>query len=89
MTTESEKFAFTNVRPLYRESNEIRADRQRAAPSVVGLSSADVTCKTCGHNWTARSYGEGRFESPLGQLLFTCPECGAEEGVRAGMVLKS
>jgi predicted RNA-binding Zn-ribbon protein involved in translation (DUF1610 family) len=88
MTTESEKFAFTNVRLLYQESNELHADRQPRPPLVVGISAVDVFCKACGHLWTAREYGEGRFRNAAGHFLFDCPECGADEGVRAAVGMK-
>jgi hypothetical protein len=88
MSVETEKFVFSNIRIKYAESNEIRADRQRAAPSAVGITSTDVLCKSCDHVWSAREYGEGRFHQGIGVIMFDCPECKAEEKVHPAKLMK-
>ena len=88
MSIDSEKFVFSNIRIKYQESREIRGDRQRPAPSAVGVTSTDVLCKSCDHAWQAREYGEGRFYAGAGAMMFTCPECKAEETVHPAKLMK-
>lgn len=88
MSVEIEKFVFSNIRIKYEASNEIRSDRQRAAPSAVGIISTDVLCKTCAHVWQARERGEGHFCAGIGVLMFECPECKAEEKVHPAKLMK-
>lgn len=82
MSYESEKFIYDQVSFTFIQSNEIRSDRQRSAPHKTGVRSADVTCKTCGHSWTARTYGEGAIRGgTIGGPIFTCPACNTQEQV--------
>lgn len=82
MSYQSEKFTFDNVSYKYTESREIRSDRQRSAPRRTGVLSADVTCKSCGESWTARTYGRGAIMGgAIGGPIFACPSCNAQEQV--------
>ena len=82
MSYESEKFTFERVSYTYTESNEIRSDRQRSAPQKTGIREAAVTCKSCGHAWTARTFGAGAvMGGAIGGPIFACPACNTQEQV--------
>lgn len=81
MSIESEKFFFGDVQPNWIESKEITSHGQPAEPVRTGIRSVDVSCKTCGHTWTAKSYGEGAFTQTMGGAMIRCPSCHAGEAV--------
>jgi hypothetical protein len=79
MSTGSEKFVVTNVQPIWTESREITTTPR--PPQKTGVRSADVHCKTCGHDWTARNR-DGSLDGVLGGTLVTCPQCRTSEAMR-------
>jgi hypothetical protein len=50
MDAETDKFLFANVLLDYATSREISASRGPGARVKTGVNSANVTCKSCGHN---------------------------------------
>lgn len=85
-TIESDAFEFWGVVQAFQESREIGLSRR--PPTHVGIESAHVRCKACGHEWVARAYGPGSFGGAMGAFDFTCPACSATEFVPAGKLMK-
>lgn len=89
MSIETGNFTFEGIRFKYAESNTISSNGQKSSPIRTGIMSVDVRCKSCGHEWQAREYGEGNFRSAIGQILFECPACSSEEKLRTVALMKS
>lgn len=85
MTVETEKFIITGVDATHSQSREITADPR--FPQKTGIKTATVFCKGCDNLWTARTFGEGCFNTAFGSFIFKCPNCRAEEGVKASVVM--
>jgi uncharacterized protein CbrC (UPF0167 family) len=78
MVVETDEFIVDGATWNYIESREITGNRMRPPPVRGGIKSAVVTCKGCGHNWTARQYGSGSFSHFIGGIVLTCPYCSAD-----------
>jgi predicted RNA-binding Zn-ribbon protein involved in translation (DUF1610 family) len=76
---ESTTFVFEDVEWSYKRSQSLGTTASQMVK--VGLKQVSVTCKKCGHSWTARGYGDGQFLSGLGFVSFECPNCEASERV--------
>jgi hypothetical protein len=70
-----------NVRRGDQTSKALGGGYEPRPPLPGPFESMDVTCNDCGHGWTARRSGEGKFEVHMGAVEFTCPECGQNETV--------
>lgn len=76
MATETDQFIIDNATWNDFESREITGDRVQSPPKQGNLKSAAITCKACGHSWTAYQTGNGRFSPGMGGVVsFTCPSC--------------
>lgn len=75
MSFETDKFIIENVTWNSVESTEVTANRLSSPRIKVGLKSAEVSCKACGHFWTAHQHRKGGLG---GGIFFTCPLCAVE-----------
>ena len=70
--------ALSGLRAEYRQSHQI------GSPSPTrfkaGVESASVSCKSCGHQWTART-PNGGMRAFIGQIRVECPQCNATEPI--------
>lgn len=81
MTVETEKFQLEDIEWSYTESREITGDRNPRPPIKTGIKSTNVICKSCGHSWKARTYGEGRLLPFIGGVILICPSCRVEDRI--------
>jgi hypothetical protein len=82
MSTQSQKFTFSDVEWSYTESREI--SRNPNPPMRTGVQAVTVSCLGCGHAWRAKQYGQGRLRGALGGVIVTCPSCSTDELVDLG-----
>jgi len=76
-------FSVENVQWQYQRSKTIGSSEMVR----TGIEKMDVTCNGCGHAWTARRSGPGRFFPAIVNTLLDCPSCG-QQGAIAGKDLK-
>ena len=82
--TANTRFTTTNVKWQYQRSKAIGSNEMVRA----GVEQIEVTCSACGHAWTARRSGHGKFSPAVGHILLECPSCG-QQGAVAGKDLEN
>lgn len=76
---ESESFRFSNTEWIYTPSQA--GGGNPSSPLRTGVQAVTATCKSCGHTWRARQYGNGKLQALVGGVLVTCPACEHDENV--------
>jgi hypothetical protein len=70
-------FTASNVEWQYTRSKTIGSNDMVR----TGIKQLDVVCNACGHAWTARRYGPGKFSPAIGKTLLECPSCGKQDAI--------
>jgi ribosomal protein S27E len=76
MIEEHRGFKAENVRRGTVKSEALGGGYEPRPPLPGRYEAMDVTCNDCGHAWTARRYGDGKFDVHIGVVEFSCPACG-------------
>ena len=82
MTSESESFKFSNIKRAIQKSDEVSSSRQAKANNPNGISSLEVTCKSCSNNWIAGKHDPLSFEQIRSSVIITCQLCGISENIQ-------